>query len=88
MRAWVHAPLTCVGQRGEDNATIPTEGAPVQQQGGLPTNHRVQIGEVVTTVPTIGFNVESVTYKNLNFNVWVRTPTSAARSAAPSTNAP
>ncbi|KAF3119503.1 Arf GTPase arl1 [Orbilia oligospora] len=28
------------------------------------------IGEVVTTVPTIGFNVESVTYKNLNFNVW------------------
>jgi len=31
----------------------------------------VQIGEVVTTIPTIGFNVESVTYKNLNFNVWV-----------------
>lgn len=30
-----------------------------------------KIGEVVTTVPTIGFNVESVTYKNLNFNVWV-----------------
>ncbi|KAI9750588.1 MAG: Arf GTPase arl1 [Lichina confinis] len=28
------------------------------------------IGEVVTTVPTIGFNVESVTHKNLNFNVW------------------
>jgi ADP-ribosylation factor-like protein 1 len=25
---------------------------------------------VVTTIPTIGFNVESVTYKNLNFNVW------------------
>lgn len=31
-----------------------------------------QVGEVVTTIPTIGFNVESVTYKNLNFNVWVR----------------
>jgi hypothetical protein len=29
-----------------------------------------QIGEVVTTIPTIGFNVESVTYRNLNFNVW------------------
>lgn len=29
-----------------------------------------KIGEVVTTIPTIGFNVESVTYKNLNFNVW------------------
>jgi len=34
-------------------------------------NMRGQIGEVVTTIPTIGFNVESVTYKNLNFNVWV-----------------
>lgn len=31
----------------------------------------MQIGEVVTTIPTIGFNVESVSYKNLNFNVWV-----------------
>ena len=30
-----------------------------------------QIGEVVSTIPTIGFNLESVTYKNLNFNVWV-----------------
>jgi hypothetical protein len=34
-------------------------------------NCATQIGEVVTTIPTIGFNVESVTYKNLNFNVWV-----------------
>ncbi|MCJ1468315.1 Arf GTPase arl1 [Pseudocyphellaria aurata] len=34
--------------------------------------YRLKIGEVVTTIPTIGFNVESVTYKNLNFNVWVR----------------
>ncbi|KAK6539828.1 Arf GTPase arl1 [Orbilia ellipsospora] len=32
--------------------------------------YRLKIGEVVTTVPTIGFNVESVTYQNLNFNVW------------------
>ncbi|KAJ3521948.1 hypothetical protein NM208_g13071 [Fusarium decemcellulare] len=34
--------------------------------------YRLKVGEVVTTIPTIGFNVESVTYKNLNFNVWVR----------------
>jgi ADP-ribosylation factor-like protein 1 len=27
------------------------------------------VGEVVTTVPTIGFNVEQVTYKNLKFQV-------------------
>ena len=25
---------------------------------------------VIRTMPTIGFNVETVTYKNLNFNVW------------------
>lgn len=28
------------------------------------------MGEVVTTIPTIGFNVEQVTYKNLKFQVW------------------
>ncbi len=33
-------------------------------------SHETQIGEVVTTIPTIGFNVESVTYGKLNFNVW------------------
>ena len=30
----------------------------------------MQVGEVVTTIPTIGFNVEQVTYKNLKFQVW------------------
>merc|ERR1712076_146227 len=28
------------------------------------------LGEVVTTIPTIGFNVETVEYKNLSFTVW------------------
>jgi GTPase SAR1 family protein len=32
--------------------------------------YRLQIGEVVTTIPTIGFNVETVTYKNIKFQVW------------------
>ena len=32
--------------------------------------YKLKLGEIVTTIPTIGFNVESVTYKNLNFNVW------------------
>ena len=27
------------------------------------------LGEVVTTIPTIGFNVETVEYKNLSFTV-------------------
>ncbi|KOX76909.1 ADP-ribosylation factor-like protein 1 [Melipona quadrifasciata] len=30
----------------------------------------LRVGEVVTTIPTIGFNVEQVTYKNLKFQVW------------------
>ena len=30
----------------------------------------MKLGEVVTTIPTIGFNVETVEYKNVNFNVW------------------
>ncbi|CAN6646739.1 ADP-ribosylation factor-like protein 1 [Trichomonascus vanleenenianus] len=32
--------------------------------------YKLQIGEVVSTVPTIGFNVETLHYKNLKFNVW------------------
>lgn len=32
--------------------------------------YRLQLGEVVTTIPTIGFNVETLTYKNLRFQVW------------------
>eukprot|EP00045_Choanoeca_perplexa_P020842 m.5141 g.5141 ORF g.5141 m.5141 type:complete len:182 (+) comp7456_c0_seq1:109-654(+) len=32
--------------------------------------YRLQVGEVVKTIPTIGFNVETVTYKNLKFQVW------------------
>jgi len=32
--------------------------------------YRLQIGEVVTTIPTIGFNVETVEYKNIKFQVW------------------
>ncbi|KNC48219.1 ADP-ribosylation factor-like protein 1 [Thecamonas trahens ATCC 50062] len=32
--------------------------------------YRMHCGEVVTTIPTIGFNVEEVTYKNVTFSVW------------------
>lgn len=32
--------------------------------------YKMKLGEVVTTIPTIGFNVESVEYRNLNFTVW------------------
>merc|ERR1719473_1563435 len=32
--------------------------------------YKLKLGEVVTTLPTVGFNVETVQYKNINFNVW------------------
>ena len=32
--------------------------------------YRLKLGEVVTTIPTIGFNVETLQYKNVNFTAW------------------
>ena len=32
--------------------------------------HLLKLGEVRSTAPTLGFNVESVSYKNVNFTVW------------------
>ncbi|CAK9033624.1 ADP-ribosylation factor, partial [Durusdinium trenchii] len=32
--------------------------------------YKLKLGEVVTTIPTIGFNVETVDYKNISFTVW------------------
>ena len=32
--------------------------------------YKLMLGEAVSTVPTIGFNVETVEYKNISFVVW------------------
>lgn len=32
--------------------------------------YKLKLGEVVTTIPTIGFNVETVEYRNISFTVW------------------
>ena len=32
--------------------------------------YKLKLGEVVTTIPTVGFNVETVEYKHINFTVW------------------
>merc|ERR1739848_807393 len=32
--------------------------------------YKLKLGEVVTTIPTIGFNVETVQYKKIEFTVW------------------
>ena len=32
--------------------------------------YRLKIGEIVTTIPTIGFNVETINNKNVNITMW------------------
>jgi len=32
--------------------------------------YRLKLGEILTTIPTIGFNVETVQYQNIRFTVW------------------
>jgi ADP-ribosylation factor protein 1 len=32
--------------------------------------YKFKLGDVVSTIPTIGFNVETVKYKNIEFNMW------------------
>merc|ERR1719449_498061 len=32
--------------------------------------YKLKLGEVLTTIPTIGFNVETVEYKNISFTIW------------------
>ncbi|XP_039146555.1 ADP-ribosylation factor-like [Dioscorea cayenensis subsp. rotundata] len=32
--------------------------------------YMLKLGEIVTTIPTIGFNVETVEYKNISFTMW------------------
>jgi len=32
--------------------------------------YKLKLGEIVTTIPTIGFNVETVQYKKISFTVW------------------
>jgi ADP-ribosylation factor protein 6 len=33
--------------------------------------YKLKISDNVNTIPTVGFNVESISYKNVKFNVWV-----------------
>ncbi|WKY06882.1 hypothetical protein Q1695_006788 [Nippostrongylus brasiliensis] len=32
--------------------------------------YKLKLGEVITTIPTIGFNLETVEYRNVSFTVW------------------
>jgi ADP-ribosylation factor protein 1 len=39
--------------------------------------YKLKLGEIVTTIPTIGFNVETVKYKNIKY---VRLPSNKTNS--------
>eukprot|EP00249_Psilotum_nudum_P010950 c22869_g2_i1 orf=1059-1607(-) len=53
---------------GEREARILVLG--LDNAGKTTILYRLQVGEVVSTIPTIGFNVETVQYNNIKFQVW------------------
>ena len=53
---------------GKENMRILMVG--LDAAGKTTILYKLKLGDVVTTIPTIGFNVESVEYKNINFTVW------------------
>uniref|UniRef100_A0A2I2Z3T3 ADP ribosylation factor 1 n=1 Tax=Gorilla gorilla gorilla TaxID=9595 RepID=A0A2I2Z3T3_GORGO len=38
--------------------------------GKTTVQYKLKLGEMVTTIPTIGFNVVTMEYKNISFTVW------------------
>ena len=32
--------------------------------------YKLALNEIVSTIPTVGLNIETITYKNIKFNVW------------------
>ena len=48
--------------------------------------YKLKLGQSVNTIPTVGFNVETVTYKNVKFNVWVSPLFRQGSSSGPKIN--
>ncbi|KAG2393436.1 hypothetical protein C9374_006967 [Naegleria lovaniensis] len=42
----------------------------LDQSGKTSLLYKLTLGEIVTTIPTIGFNVETLFYENVDFTVW------------------
>lgn len=40
--------------------------------GCLAILYKLKLDQTIQTIPTVGFNVETLKYKNLKFNVWVK----------------
>ncbi|CAE8742738.1 unnamed protein product [Polarella glacialis] len=52
------------------DAQLLSSQLPPDNAGKTTILYRLQVDEVVQTIPTIGFNVETVQYKNIKFQVW------------------
>ena len=49
---------------------LPSVSVGLDAAGKTTILYKLKLGEIVTTIPTIGFNVETVEYKNISFTVW------------------
>merc|ERR1712093_432806 len=58
--------MRCFNKRMEQRVLI----VGLDAAGKTTTLYKLKLGEVVTTIPTIGFNVETVEYKNISFTAW------------------
>ncbi|EIE25145.1 hypothetical protein WJX75_001945 [Coccomyxa subellipsoidea] len=65
MGIWISRLMAVFGEREARILVLGLDNA-----GKTTILYRLQVGEVVSTIPTIGFNVETVTYKNIKFQVW------------------
>lgn len=68
------------GEREPVTKTIIISG--LDSVGKTTILYKLKLGEVVSKIPTIGFNVETVRYKNIIFHCWdAYTNTSFSRTA-------
>ncbi|XP_030741142.2 ADP-ribosylation factor 5 [Echinops telfairi] len=64
-------PWSLGGSRALVSSPVPLSVAVGLDAAGKTTIlYKLKLGEIVTTIPTIGFNVETVEYKNICFTVW------------------
>jgi len=60
----------CFGPKAEDTKDMRILMVGLDGAGKTTILYKLKLGEVITTIPSIGFNVESVEYKNTCFTVW------------------
>ena len=60
--------MGCCSKRTDSNVRILMIG--LEGAGKTSILYQLKNGEKVKTIPTIGFNVETIDYQGLNFTVW------------------